>query len=265
VKSKKVRRVSEVNTKRINKRKYYGVGVEIDEMKEALQQHFTHTSVIDNLQSSLAGVEKMSEVSEAFPEDVATQTNFLREDTDAAVEDLEQPLSNSYEKGTRRAFNSQGDSLSPPDNVDEQINEILQEQKNYIRKLDNDLQEKARQIIRDGVRQGLAKSVIVENLRSELKNMIENRSSTIANTEVVAAAGAGVMATFQANDVQKVVWVSSQDEKVCKPGNFRTTYNGTTYTSCRELDGETFEIPGNFPEPVLESHPNCRCTLVADQ
>jgi len=261
VKSKKARRVSEVNTSRINKRKYYGIGTEQKEMKEALQYHFTHTSVIDNIRDSLVSTESLSE---DFAEEVAASTVFLRDDTDAVLEDLEEPLSNSYEKGTRRAFNSQGDTLPPPEDVESRVNSILQDQKNYISKLDNDLRTKAESIIREGVRQGLSENQIVENLRTELKNLIENRSSTISNTETVAAAGAGVMASFQANDVEQVRWVAEIDEKTCEPGTFRVNYNGQTYTSCRELDGAVFSVPGNFPEPVLQSHANCRCILVAD-
>lgn len=258
---KKARRVSEVNTSRINKRKYYGLGVEIKEMKESLEYHFTHTSVIDQLQDSLVGTESRKNV-ESVADSVVNNADFLRDDPDAVLEDVEEPLSNGFEKGTRRAFDSNGDTLEPAD-VDEQVNQILQEQKNYISKLDADLRSKARQIIREGVQAGLATSVIVENLREELKNLIDNRTSTISNSEVIAAGAAGTMATFQQNGVNEVMWISSQDDRVCEPGNFSYHYNGTHYTSCRELDGTSFSIPGNFPTPVLESHPNCRCTLIS--
>jgi len=266
---KKARRVSEVNTSRINKRKYYGLGVEIKEMKESLEYHFTHTSVIDSLRDSLVGTESKKSA-ESIADNAVDNANFLREPPEDAEEDSEEewllaalaiPLGNSYEKGTRRAFDSNGDTLEPAD-FDEQVNQILQDQKNYISKLDADLRSKARQIIRNGVEAGLATSVIVENLRKELKNLIDNRSSTISKSEMIGAATLGVESTFKQNGVNEVTWVDSDDDDVCESGTFRVTYNGTTYTSCRELDGETFNVTGNHPKPPI--HPNDRCVLVAN-
>jgi len=232
-------------------------------MKESLEYHFTHTSVIDQLKDSLVGTES-NKSAESVADNAVNNADFLRDDPDAVLEDVEEPLSNGFEKGTRRAFDNNGDTLEPAD-VDEQVNQILQEQKNYISKLDADLRSKARQIIREGVQAGLATSVIVENLRKELKNLIDNRTSTISNSEVIAAGAAGTMATFQQNGVNEVMWISSQDNKVCEPGNFSYHYNGTHYTSCQELDGTSFTIPGNFPTPVLESHPQCRCVIIASE
>jgi len=254
------RRKSRFDSGRINKRKYYGVKTEQKEMKEALEYHFTHTSVIDNIRDSLVDVDTTRE---DYAEEVAASTTFLRQDSDAVLEDVEEPLQNSYEKGTRRAFNSQGDTLPPPDNVEDEVKQILREQENYISQLDNDLRQKAEQIIRNGLRQGHAKSRIINDLRTELENLVDNRSSTIAETETVAAASAGVMSTFEANGVEQVIWVAEIDEHTCDAGTFDVAYNGRRYTSCRELNGETFEVPGNFPEPP--QHPNCRCVLVSDE
>jgi len=257
---RKARRVSELNTRRINKRKYYGLGVEIDEMKEALEYHFTHSSIIDNVRDSIGQIET---VQEDVASDTVARSSLLRDDVDAVLEDVEEPLSNSYKKGTRRAFDAQGNSLNSPDDMEAQVQDIVQDQRNYISKLDDDLRNKAIEIIRNGVAAGLTKSAIIENLRTELKNMIDNRTSTISNSEIVGAGMAGILATFRSNGVDTVSWVSSGDNNVCRHGNFRVTFNGTTYTSCRELDGESFELP-RVPRPVLNSHPRCRCLLVAN-
>lgn len=258
----KARRKSELNARAINKKKYYGLGVEIDQFKDKLQYHFTHTSVLDQVNDQLPS--NIETVSEDFASDTVNRSRLLRGEVEDVLDDLEEPLANSFEKGGRRAFNSNGDTLPSPDNFEERVDQILQEQRNYITKLDQDLREKAVEVIRAGVAAGLAKSQIVENLRSELKNLIENRSSTVANSEVVKAGVGGMMATFAANDVENVTWVSARDDTVCKPGNFRITIGGTTYTSCRELDGETFALNSRIPEPLLHSHPNCRCILVSN-
>jgi len=263
-KSKKLRRTlarrkSELNTSRINKRKYYGLGVEIEKVESVYEKHFDVDAVVDSLEDNIPEVASSTE---DVASDAVNRAQIL-EDTDAVVDDLEEPFQDSYEKGTRRAFNSQGDTLPPPENVDDRVNDILREQRNYISKLDQDLREKAIEVIRAGVAAGLAKSQIFSDLQNELEALKETRSSTVANSEIVKAGVAGTVATFEANGVESVTWVSSQDDDVCKPGNFRVTINGTTYTSCRELDGESFELP-RFPEPVLQSHANCRCTLVSN-
>jgi len=254
------RRKSELNTSRINKRKYYGLGVEIEKVESVYDKHFDVDAVVDSLEDNIPEVASNTE---DVASDAVSRAKILEDDTDAVVEDLEEPFQDSYEKGTRRAFNSQGDSLPAPENIDDRVNDILREQRNYISKLDQDLREKAIEVIRAGVAAGLTKAVIIDNLREELQALKANRSSTVANSEVVKAGVAGTVATFEANGVDSVTWVSSQDDDVCKPGNFRVTINGTTYTSCRELDGESFELP-RFPRPLLSSHPNCRCTLVSN-
>lgn len=257
---RKARRVSEVNTRRINKRKYYGLGVEIDEFKETLEYHFTHSSMLDAVDDSIASVES---VSEDAASDIANSASLLRGSQEDVLEDLKPTIESSADKGSRRAFDSRGDTLPKPDSLETEVQNIVDEQRNYISKLDEDLRSAAIAIISAGVAEGLSKAEIKSRLRSRLKGMIDNRSSTVANSEVVKAGVAGTVATFAANDVDSVTWVSSQDSRVCEPGNFRVTINGTTYTSCRELDGESFDLP-RFPRPVLASHPNCRCVLVAN-
>ncbi len=260
---RKAQRVSELNTRRINKRKYYGVGVEIKDYRETVDYHFTHTSVIDAVRDTLSTTENLSKTrAEDYADDVVNQADFYRDSPDAAVEDLEEPLTESFDKGTRRAFNSQGDRLEPTD-IEDEVNDIVNSQRSYLSQLDSDMRRKARQVIRSGVEAGLAVSAIIENLRSELKNLIDNRGSTMANSEVVKASAAGTMATFIQNGVEEVVWVSSQDASVCDGQNFQVNYNGRSFTNCRDLHGETFSIRGNNPKPVQDSHANCRCVLVS--
>lgn len=256
---RKVDRVNEVNTNRINKRKYYGVGVEKKEYKEAIDYHVNHTAAIQSLEDQIVDV---GSASEDLAEDIVGRGDFLRENADAVVEDVEEPLTNSFEKGTRRAFDEQGDTL-PPADPEDSLEDILQEQKNYINKLTSEMRQKAIEIIRSGLAAGLAKSTIISNLRNELKSLQENRGETIAETETVAAAGLGAVATFKENGVSKLRWIAEIDTKTCEEGAFTTTYNGTTYTSCPELHQEEFDISGNHPVPVRDSHVNCRCVLVA--
>ncbi len=266
VATEKARRVSELNTRRINKRKYYGVGVEKREFEETLDYHINHTAVSRALENSIVNINTESfdnARAEAITDDILSGADFLRGSADDVVNDLAPKIQQSFEKGTRRAFNSAGDALPAPEDAEGKVTQLVEEQANYVSKLVNDLRSKARDILQEGLSDGKSESEIKEELNDELKNLKDNRSETIAESETVKAAGEGTEATFDENGVEKVIWVAEIDDRTCDSGAFRTAYNGTTYTSCRELDGEEFDRTGNHPIPVQHSHPNCRCLLVS--
>lgn len=260
----KVRRVNEVNTNRINKRKYYGIGVEKREFEETLDYHVNHTAVSKAFDDSIANLNTESfRQKEQLIDDVLNSARFLRSGTDEVVNDLAPKIRDSFEKGTRRAFNSAGETLPKPENIEERVTELVDSQANYVSKLVNDLRGKARQILSEGISSGKSETEIKNELDSELKSLKDNRSETIAESETVKAAGEGTEATFDSNGVTEVMWVAEIDSKTCESGAFRVSYNGTTYTSCRELHETSFDRTGNHPVPVENSHPNCRCLLVS--
>jgi len=262
IRIRKVDRVNEINTNRINKRKYYGVGVEKEQYEESLDFHVNHTAVVKAFDDNIANVNTESyESREALVDDVVSAADFLREGVDDVVNDVAEPVRNSFEKGTRRAFDSTGDTLPAPDDIGERVAGLVDEQRNYVSKLVSDLRSKAREIVRNGLGGDKSGSEIKEELNSELKNLKDNRSETIAETETVKASQQGVEETFEENGIKKVEWVAEIDEKTCDAGTFDVTYNGTRYTSCRQLDGEVFDRTGNYPTPP--QHPYDRCVVVA--
>lgn len=255
-----VSRRIELDTSRVNQRKYYGIKTEIGEMEETLEYHVNHTAAINELRDSL--VTPNGDVSEDFATDVLSRVNFLRDGKDETVDDLQGPVENSFEKGTRRAFTSSGERL-PAAEVAPAVTSLLQQAENSVSKLTSDMRRKAEQVIRSGLDSGLSESRIVENLREALKQLVGNRKSVVADGLAAGAAVKGMENTFDENDVTEVVWVASQDNDVCEPGTFTTAYNGETFTSCRELHGEQFTRTGNYPRPLQDTHPHCRCVVTA--
>lgn len=263
ISDRKVKRVSEINTRRINKRKYYGVGVEKKEYKETLDYHINHTAVSQAIDDNIVTLRKESYSSrEDFITYIVESADFLRGTTEDVVNDAAPKIRQSFEKGTRKAFDSAGDTLPAPDDIGERVSEQISEQSNYVSKLVQDLRDKGRSLLNENI-DGLSASELKRLIEDELKSLKDDRSETIAESETVKAAGAGTLATFDFNDVEQVRWVAEIDDRTCTIGAFRFSYNGKTYTSCRELDGESFGVTGNHPVPVENSHPNCRCVLVA--
>lgn len=265
VRSRKTSRVSEINTNRINKRKYYGVGVEKREFEQTLDYHVNHTAVSKSLERSGISVNESFDnaKAESVTDSVLQGASFLRSGTDEVVNDLAPKIRDSFEKGTRRAFDTTGDALPKPDDVEDRVTSLVEEQANYVTNLVSDLRQKARDILTEGLSDGKSENRIKNELDTELKHLKDNRSDTIAETETVKASREGVETTFEENNVQKVMWVAEIDERTCDTGTFRVAYNGEVYTSCRQLHEQIFDRTGNYPRPP--QHPNDRCVIVAVQ
>lgn len=71
------------------------------------------------------------------------------------------------------------------------------------------------------------------------------RMELIARTETLRAHNQGHLKFYQTVGVQKAEWITSGDERTCRP--------------CAELDGKVFPID-KFPNQPF--HPNCRCSSV---
>ena len=85
----------------------------------------------------------------------------------------------------------------------------------------------------------------------------KGRATTIARTELVKAHNQGQVETMRALDVQTYIYWTTGDKKVSaickhnqgprsKPNIYNLNEAGTP----------------NAPLPVLQSHPNCRCTIL---
>ena len=74
----------------------------------------------------------------------------------------------------------------------------------------------------------------------------ENRSFSIARSEITRTANLGAMKHFQEGGIENVRWVASFGARTCP--------------NCEALDGRVFPV---FDTPDLPLHTNCRCMTVA--
>lgn len=69
----------------------------------------------------------------------------------------------------------------------------------------------------------------------------------VARTETTRAYNAGVMDLYRQGDVEKVMFMSSEDERVCD--------------QCDDFDGNVYAIE-DAPDIPGDTHPSCRCVYV---
>jgi SPP1 gp7 family putative phage head morphogenesis protein len=74
----------------------------------------------------------------------------------------------------------------------------------------------------------------------------QRRATLIARTETLRAHNEGRMAFYREVGVEKVQWLTADDERTCP--------------ECAPLDGKVFDVG---EAPSLPRHPSCRCTWVS--
>lgn len=248
----------------INRKKYYGVGTEITNYIDEAEQALNVEDAIQLLRAR----------EEAVTEDLATdiaQAVTINKLTGQKYEAVAALFSDSFKKGTRRLFTKDGDRVDVDEFVDQSvIDDIMRDQDDYWQNMKQDLQNKVRNEVARGVEEGESIRKIRKRVEQTSSDFTRNRAETIARSEVIKASSEGTTSTMERAGIDKFIWLSARNNDVCTgrdagdPPSFETNIGGTTYTSCRELDGETFDRQGIHPIPVQDTHPNCRCTIVAD-
>lgn len=90
----------------------------------------------------------------------------------------------------------------------------------------------------------------INNIAADIKNTMgagAYDSLRLARTETMNVINNGQMESFKQAGYSKVIWLTAEDERVCK--------------ECGPLNEKSFDID---KAPHAPLHPNCRCTLAAD-
>ena len=244
---KKIRRKKQVRNKRVDERKYYGIGVDEKRYEEILRKSF-------NIEKVLRRTDTQSFTENL--EDLPSQAqNLLGVSNNDRVE-IAELFVDSWEKGTRRLLNHKGKNIAEQilDDQDgiitDRLEQILQDQNTYYDNLKNEISKKINQEIREGRRQGLSQSDITRNIQREASDLSKNRASTISRTEMTKAHTEATRQVMRQAQIEKVIWLATLDQRTCE--------------TCSDLH-ETVWDTEEAPTPVQSTHPNCRCTLIADQ
>lgn len=247
---RKVKNQGRMAQRQIDKKKYYGVGVEVDRYEDLMKDVVDMEEVEKALQLLDTGRESVR--TENLVDQILNQINDVDDFFDnRVIAKLGGVLERSFEKGAKRVLTMDGDKLEVPDVKDtEALNRLMEDQKDYFKNLSED----AKNTIRDELRQGFDEGESIPELKNritdEVEQMTKNRAETTARSEVIKASAKGTDASMEKAGVEEVVWLATLDKRVCE--------------TCEDLhESKWSRSDPNRPMPVEDTHPNCRCTFVA--
>ena len=146
----------------------------------------------------------------------------------------------------------------PKEKIDKLLNHSWCQSTWYERLRNNcgALEEKIESVLTDGVLRGKSPQFMANEL-TKVSHYGYTASERIARTETSYYHNKTEMEQYEELGIKKYMWVSTLDGRTCNCGR-----NGKP--SCAERDGKIYEVGGkDSPMPPNDSHPNCRCCVVA--
>ena len=234
---------------KINKRKYYGVKKDIQGYKVSISNYFNNPTLLNKF---LKGKENIK---------VKMDKYFfkLSSDYSSLLVEAKTFLSDSFEKGSKRALDNSGNTIKLDEPVDQGAVDILvNQQTTYYDNLTEAESKKTNEIIAKGLEEGSSEADIVEEIKSEIKDISNTRASRIARTEIVKSHTVAQTETMKQAGIDEYNYITANDKKVSKICRKNQGAKGREKIYKTALAGTT-----ENPLPVLNSHPNCRCVTVA--
>lgn len=256
-------RVRARNRSVIQNRKRYGVKKDITGYARSITDAFFDEDLLhDYLRDArieFYNTENWSDVFAQYLLSVNTKLADLFSKADEFIRD-------SFIKGGKRVLDEEGSPVIIDEVRDDRAIRILvSEQDTYYKGLSKRLSRKADRIISDGLRQGLPNERIVKDLIQGVKGTTKASAMRIARSEIVKAHSVGQAQTMIEAGIEHYHYINSPDY---------TGVDGKRYPCiiCRNLQGakgrEHVYVTRNAgdennPLPVVSSHPQCNCSVVA--
>lgn len=194
---------------------------------------------------------------ESFEGDLANWFAALQQSAGNAItRTASRILAVAYLKGASRAMDRKGNRImigNVPDTS--AIMQLASQQSQYFQNMSDEMKQLIFTELEQGINQGKPYAQITQDILDKSKELAKTRVQRIVRTELVKAHNAGVEQTFGKAGITKYIWVTQRDLLVCEV--------------CKKYETES-RTNGGFdlgnpdsPRPVKDSHPNCRCVLVA--
>jgi len=228
--------------KKINKRKYYGVGVDIDEYEELIENSIDY----DELDEYLSTLREKT-LTESYIDDARNLINNVF-DT-GMMQKVKDLFTDAHDKGTKRVFDKEGEQIDTGDVDPRGVEQLANEQRDYIENLHEDAGEKVEEELTKAMEEGESIPEARDRLMNELDGLTKNRAETIARSEIIKASSKGTEDAMDEAGIDEVIWIATEDNRVCE--------------DCKALHMKPFKRE-KAPTPVESTHPNCRCTVAAD-
>ena len=174
---------------------------------------------------------------------------------------LEKYIRKAMEKGFKDAIiSARIKGVAPP--AKEEIKKHVLKTMHRIKGFTHGMEEDLKELVTEGISQGDSISTVANEIRNKFK-ITRSRSNTIARSEVVRTYNISKIDTLKNKGFKYGKIIASMDDRTCRGNNF-DAYNkltGETYHNCREWRNKKILL-SNPLIPVVDSHPNCRCSVV---
>jgi SPP1 gp7 family putative phage head morphogenesis protein len=238
----------------IDKKKYYGVKSAEKQYRKLIFETFYDPNLINSLLSEhLAFIQK-----EDFNDVVYNYFAEINKRIGELLEQAKEILMDSFEKGSKRVLDKEGGVVKFDEITDtEAIDTLINKQVDYYEGISEAQSKKVNEIIADGLDKGQSPEKISDEISSSIRSISSKRAMRISKTEIVKSHVLGQVQTMKSAEIATYNYITENDSKVSKICKHNQGPKGREKIYQVQYAG----TPDN-PLPVINSHPNCRCTVV---
>jgi len=162
-------------------------------------------------------------------------------------------IEQTFNRGARRVFTRTGQKIQVGEVKNKApLEALMRQQINYLKDMEEDIRERVKDILVVDLKEGKSLTKIKKDITETTQKITRHRAETIARSEIIKASTEGTKQSMKEAGIEKYLWLTARDNRVCD--------------ICREKERGSpykFDSP-DAPMPVKDSHPNCRCTIIAD-
>jgi len=119
----------------------------------------------------------------------------------------------------------------------------------YLRNMDERIRDSIKRELIEGLKEGKSFEEIKPRIVEKARGITSYQAERIARSEIIKAHSEGTKQSMVEAGIKKYGWLTARDVRVCK--------------ICREFEKKGPYEVGAGPIPVQDSHPNCRCVIIA--
>lgn len=248
--------------KKINKKGKRGIKKLITSYRKDIFQVFYNEKELEKALSRFKETYQTENLSDAFRDYMERISDGISNLLDKAKE----YLGESFKNGTEKLTNKDGETIKFDAEEDEQAIRVLtEEQQNHLQNMKTQTKEVIDNTIAKGLKKGKPVEKIAKDIKDQTRKTSQGKALRIARSEVVKSHAVGQVQTMKQAGVETYNFIISPDY---------TGKDGKTYPCklCRKLQGSTgrekiYDVnkagqSQENPLPVINSHPNCNCTVV---
>lgn len=160
-------------------------------------------------------------------------------------------LEEGFGRGARRVFTRTGQQLKVGEITNkEPLKALARQQIIYLREMEEAIRQTVKDVITVGLGEGKSIFEIKKDIMEKSQRITKHRAETIARSEIIKVSTEGTKQSMKEAGIERYLWLTARDNRVC--------------LICQNMEkGNSYSFEDG-PMPVKDSHPNCRCTIVAE-